>query len=306
VDVSKEHLDVAFSDGRELQVRNDPSGYQRLHELLSTAVPTLVVMEATGGLEQGLAAELGAAGIPLRIMNARHVRHFAKATGCLAKTDRIDARVLVQFAQALRPEPRAIQPEQLRALQALVGRRRQLLEMLMMERNRLRTAHPEVRRNVQGAVRWLEKQLKGVDEDIGKGLRECGVWRETVELLETVPGIAQLTSVKLVATLPELGTLNRRQISALAGVAPFNRDSGRWQGKRSIFGGRAMVREALYMAALVGSRHNPVLKVFYQRLRQAGKPAKVALVACMRKLLVILNTMVREHQSWSPRMASAT
>jgi transposase len=248
-------------------------------------------------LERALAAELSAAGIALRIVNARHVRHFAKASGSLAKTDRLDAQALVQFAQALRPEPRALQPEQMLALQALIGRRRQLLEMLTMEKNRLRTAHRDVQPDLRANIRWLEKRLKSADGEIGGALRECGVWREKVELLESVPGIARVTSVNLLATLPELGTLNRREISALAGVAPFNRDSGRWQGKRSIFG-------ALYMAALVGSRHNPVLRVFYQRLRQAGKPAKVALTACMRKLLVIINTMLKERQPWRTHLAS--
>lgn len=306
VDVSKEHLDVAFSDGRCLRVSNDEAGYTVLCERFAAEAPTLVVMEATGGLERALAAELSGAGIALRIVNARHVRHFAKATGSLAKTDRLDAQALVQFAQALRPEPRAMQPEQMLALQALIGRRRQLLEMLTMEKNRLRTAHRDVQPDLRANIRWLEKRLKSTDEDIGGALRECGVWREKVELLESVPGIARVTSVNLLATLPELGTLNRREISALAGVAPFNRDSGRWQGKRSIFGGRAAARSALYMAALVGSRHNPVLRVFYQRLRQAGKPAKVALTACMRKLLVIINTMLKERQPWHTPTASVT
>jgi len=258
-------------------------------------------MEATGGLERSIAAELSAAGIPLRIMNARHVRHFAKATGALAKTDRLDAQALVQFAQALRPEPRSIQPEHMQALQALIVRRRQLLEMLMMEKNRLHTAHRGVRADLRSSIRGLEKRLKGVDEDIDGALQGCGALREKIELLESVPGIARVTAVNLVATLPELGTLNRREISALAGVAPFNRDSGQSHGRRSIWGGRALARSALYMAALVGARHNPVLRTFYQRLRQAGKPSKVALVACMRKLLVILNTMLKQQRPWSPQ-----
>jgi transposase len=298
VDVSQGHLDVASSDGVVLRVTNDDQGIRTLRERFEQAVPMLVLMEATGGLERALAVELSAAQIPVRIINARHVRHFAKATGLLAKTDRLDAAMLVLFAQRMKPEPRPIVPEQTQALQALILRRRQLVEMLTMERNRARTAHRGVRKGVQANIRWLEKCLAEVDGDIDQALRECGVWREKVELLESVPGIARVISVSLLASLPELGHLNRRQISALAGVAPFNRDSGRWQGRRSIYGGRPLVRSALYMAALVGARHNPVLKVFYQRLRAAGKPAKVALTACMRKLLVILNTMIRNGQRW--------
>lgn len=301
IDVSKNVLDVAFSDGRVLQVSNDEAGFATLRQELAGKVPGLVLMEATGGLERSIAAELSAAGIPLRIMNARHVRHFAKATGALAKTDRLDAQALVQFAQALRPEPRSIQPEHMQALQALIVRRRQLLEMLMMEKNRWHTAHRGVRADLRSSIRGLEKRLKGVDEDIDGALQGCGALREKIELLESVPGIARVTAVNLVATLPELGTLNRREISALAGVAPFNRDSGQSHGRRSIWGGRALARSALYMAALVGARHNPVLRTFYQRLRQAGKPGKVALVACMRKLLVILNTMLKQQRPWSPQ-----
>ena len=306
VDVSKGHLDVALSDGTSVRVCNDEAGHQELVARFSATVPTLVLMEATGGLERALAAELSAAGVPLRIVNARHVRHFAKATGLLAKTDRLDAQALVRFAQTLKPEPRAIASEQTVALQALIVRRRQLVEMLGMERNRLRTAHHGVRKSLQTSIRWLEKRLAEVDEDIDGALRECGVWREKVELLESVPGIARVISVNLLAGLPELGELNRRQISALAGVAPFNRDSGRWQGRRSIYGGRPLVRSALYMAALVGARHNPVIKAFYQRLRRAGKPAKVALTACMRKLLVILNTMLKTGQPWAANLGVPT
>jgi transposase len=303
IDVSKARLDVAFSDGRRMELDNNEAGHEELCKQFAVEAPALVVMEATGGLERAVAAQLSAAGIALRIVNARHVRHFAKATGLLAKTDRLDAATLVRFAQALRLEPRALQPEQMLALQALIGRRGQLLEMLTMEKNRLRTAHRKVQPDLRATIRWIEKRLKATDADIDGALRESGVWREKIELLESVPGIARVTSVNLLATLPELGMLNRRQISALAGVAPFNRDSGRWRGKRSIFGGRAAARSALYMAALVGSRHNPVLREFYQRLQHAGKPKKVALVACMRKLLIIVNTMLRTHQSWNPATA---
>ena len=303
VDVSKGHLDVASSDGESFRVTNDESGHEQLVARFRVERPTLVLMEATGGLERALAVQLSAAGVALRIVNARHVRHFARATGLLAKTDRLDAQALVRFAQTLKPEPRSIEPEQTVALQALIGRRRQLVEMLSMERNRLRTAHRGVRPDLQASIRWLEKRLAGVDDDLDRVLRDCGVWREKVELLESVPGVGRVISVSLLASLPELGRLNRHQISALAGVAPFNRDSGRWQGRRSIYGGRPRVRSALYMAALVGARHNPVLRAFYQRLRTAGKPPKVALTACMRKLLVILNTMLKTGRPWRVNIA---
>jgi transposase len=301
IDVSKEQLDIALSDGRELQCPNDEAGHAVLCQILAVRPPRLIVMEATGGLERAIAVELAGRGLPIRIVNARMIRHFAKASGLLAKTDRIDAQVLVHFGQAMKLEAREPVNEQQMILQALIARRRQLLEMLTMERNRLPGTHKAVRPQIKRTIEWLEKQLATNDKDTDEALKTCGVWREKVELLESVPGIGRVISLNLLANLPELGTLNRRQISALAGVAPFNRDSGRMRGKRSVYGGRAAPRAALYMAALVGARHNPVLKIFYQRLRAAGKPGKVALVACMRKLLTILNVMLREGTSWHPQ-----
>jgi transposase len=305
IDVSKDRLDVALSDGREFQFSNEPGGHGQLREVLTGQRLQLIVMEASGGFERSAAAELAAAGLPLRIVNARQVRDFAKASGQRAKTDRLDAHVLVHFAQAMKLDPRELPSEELQVLQALIVRRRQLVEMLVMEKNRMHTAHKEIKRGLKQNIEFLEQQLRHTDQDLGSALRECGVWREKVELLESVPGIARLTALKLLASLPELGTLSRREISALAGVAPFNRDSGGWSGKRSVYGGRAAARGALYMAALVGTRFNPTLKVFYQRLRAAGKPAKVALVACMRKLLIIINTMIRHRQCWSPKLMEA-
>lgn len=302
IDVSQDRLDVAFSDGREVTVGNVEAGHRQLCELLNVQMPQLIVMEATGGYERMAATELAAHGLPVRIVNARQVRDFAKASGRLAKTDRLDAQMLVAFAKAMKLEPREMPSEELQALQALIQRRRQIVEMLVMEKNRLRTAHKGVKRDLKQSIEWLEARLKHTDQDLGSALRECGVWREKVELLETVPGIARVTALKLVTSLPELGSLNRREISALAGVAPFNRDSGRWSGKRSVYGGRAAARTALYMAALVGVRFNVTIKIFYQRLRKAGKPAKVALVACMRKLLTVINSMLRHRQSWDPRL----
>jgi transposase len=306
VDVSKEYLDVAWSEGVSVRVSNDAAGHAQLCEQLKPDSPSLIVMEATGGLERCLAVALAAEGLPVRVVNARLVRHFAKACGLLAKTDRIDAQVLMQFGQAMKPEAREPVSEGLHALQALVARRRQLVEMLVMERNRLSAAHKAVKPQVLRTVKWLEKQLARNETDTDDALRTYGVWREQVELLGSVPGIGRVISLNLTATLPELGTLNRRQISALVGVAPFNRDSGQLRGRRSIYGGRVATRGALYMAALVGARHNPVLKRFYQRLRAAGKPPKVALVACMRKLLTILNVMVRENKPWDPRLEAAS
>jgi len=303
IDVSKDRLDVAFGDGKEGQFSNDDAGHELLCSQLRDLHPQLIVMEATGGLERALAVAMAAQGLPLRIVNARLIRSFAKAAGLLAKTDRIDAQVLVRFGQAMKPEPRTPVDEQLHVLQALILRRRQLTEMLIMERNRLAQAHKAVRPSVQNSIRWLEKQLKCTDDDMDQALKQCGAWREKVELLQSVPGIARVIALNLVALVPELGQLNRRQIGALVGVVPFNRDSGQMRGRRSIWGGRAVPRSALYMAALVGVRHNSVLKAFYQRLKAAGKPSKVALVACMRKLLSILNVMVRENTRW--RIATA-
>lgn len=306
IDVSQDRLDVAVGEGSAVaSFANDDAGHAALCERLKQCSPQLVLMEATGGYERALAACLGSAGLPVRVINARHVRHFAKALGLLAKTDRLDAIALERFARQIKPEPRELQPEGVLALQAQIARRRQLIEMLTMERNRQRSAHRGVQRDLKANIQWLEKRLKAVDDDIDRSLRECGVWREKVELLESVPGVARVTSLGVLMALPELGRLNRREICALAGVAPFNRDSGKWQGRRSIYGGRAPARRALYMAALVAARWNPVIRAFYQRLRCAGKPAKVALVACMRKLLVILNTMIRERQKWSEQAVVA-
>lgn len=298
IDVSKDRLDVACGGGLEFSVDNDEAGHRALAERLLELQPTVVVMEATGGLERAVALHLTLSGVALRVINARQVRHFAKAAGLLAKTDALDARVLRAFAERMQPEPRELPCEAVQELQALTARRRQLIEMLIMERNRLRTAHVRVRRDLRDSIRSLERRLARADDEIGGALRGCGVWREKVELLESVPGVAQRTAVALLSSLPELGRLNRREISALAGVAPFNRDSGLRRGQRHIYGGRAPARRALYMAALVGARHNPVLRPYYQRLRQAGKPAKVALVACMRKLLIILNSMLKQQRTW--------
>ena len=305
IDVSKARLDVAELPGEACwSVPNDPSGIDALIQRLQARSPTLVVLEATGGLQMPAVAALELAGLPVAVINPRQAREFAKATGRLAKTDRIDALLLARFGQALRPEPRPLKPSQAQELEALLGRRRQLLAMLTAERNRLERAPACLRKNLQAHIRWLEKRLKDLDTDLSKTVKATPAWRERDELLRSVPGVGPVLALSLLAQLPELGTLNRRQIAALAGVAPFNGDSGTYRGTRHIWGGRASVRAVLYMSTLAAVRCNPILRAFYQRLRGAGKAPKVALTAGMRKLLTILNAMVRTGTPWQEKSAS--
>jgi transposase len=244
-------------------------------------------------------AALAAGGLPVVVSNPRQIRSFARALGILAKTDRIDAQVIARFAESVKPEVRELKSEDLRELEALVARRRQLLEMLTAERNRLSQArHVSVKRDLKTTIAWLERRLDGIDSDLGRRIRASSVWREKEDLMRSVPGIGPVSTRTLISGLPELGTLNRHRISALVGVCPFNCDSGTLRGKRHIWGGRAAIRSVLYMAAVTASRCNPVIRVFYQRLVQTGKPKKVALVACMRKLLTILNPILRDHKPW--------
>jgi transposase len=305
IDVAKAHLDVAIRPTGEAQ----RFAVERLEELVAFVAKTkaqLVVMEATGGMEAPIAAALAAASVPVAIVNPRQVRDFAKALGKLAKTDTIDAGVLAHFAEAIRPTPRPLRDEQTQELEALVMRRRQLTEMLVAEQCRLSaTRSKSMQKSLKLHIDWLKKQLKDVDKDITKAVRESAIWNEKAELLQSVPGVGRVLSSTVIATLPELGTLDRKQIAALVGVAPFNRDSGNQKGKRSIWGGRAPVRAVLYMAALVATKHNPTIKAFYQRLLIAGKTKKVAIVACMRKLLVILNSMLRTGRTWQVQAAVA-
>lgn len=257
------------------------------------------MLEATGGFEHVIVAAVASAGLPVVVANPRQVRDFGRAIGQLAKTDRIDAALLALFAERVRPEPRPLPDAAAQALEAVLTRRRQLLEMLTAERNRLGFARaPQIRRGIQQHIRWLERQLVDVDRDLAHAIQASPVWRATEDLLRSVPGIGPIVSRTLIGELPELGRLSRKQIAALVGVAPLARDSGTLRGKRLIWGGRAAVRAVLYMGALVATRHNPVIRAFYQKLRTAGKPAKVALTACMRKLLVILNAMVRTETPW--------
>jgi transposase len=299
IDVARDNLEVASRpSGEQWQVANDPAGIAALVLRLRTLRPTLIVLEATGGLELPVLAALGSAGVPVVAVNPRQVRDFAKAIGKLAKTDAIDARVLAHFADGVRPTVRPLPDAATQALGALVTRRRQLVEMLTAEENRRKTAPTPIRADIQAHILWLRERLKGVDKELSQAVRSSPLWREQEDLLRSVPGVGPVVSVTLLADLPELGTLDRKQVAALVGLAPLNRDSGTLRGKRTIWGGRATVRAALYMAALVGSRCNPVLRALYTRLLAAGKTKKVALTACMRKLLTILNALLKARTRW--------
>jgi transposase len=304
IDVSKEQLDVAVgSDGPEVSFANEENGIANLVAELRARNGALVVLEATGGFELPLAAALAAAHLPVAIVNPRQVREFARATGQLAKTDRIDARVLALFAERIRPEPRTLPSEATRLLDALLSRRRQLLDMLTAEHNRLGFAPKALHQGITKHIRWLQRELEAVDRDTAKSIQASPLWRAQDDLLRSIPSIGPVTSRTMIGTLPELGTLNRRQIAKLVGLAPFAQDSGKMRGKRRIGGGRGDVRKALYMSTLVATRHNPIIRVFYQRLLAAGKPKKVALTACMRKLLTILNAVVRTESYSHPQQA---
>lgn len=299
IDVAKDWLDVAQRPGGEAwRVSSDETGIATLVKRLKGLGPALVLLEATGGLEIPAVAALAAAGLPAVVVNPRQVREFARATGRLAKTDAIDAQVLAQFGEAVQPEVRPLPDTATRELAGLVARRRQLIEMLTAEKNRLRVATRKVRLNIEAHIRWLERELLDLDGGLGDVIRSSAVWRERDNLLRSVPGVGPVLSSVLLADLPELGRLNRKEIAALVGVAPLNRDSGQFRGRRQVWGGRSQVRATLYMAALVASRYNPAIKSFYQRLLSTGKPKKVALTACMRKLLTILNAMTRAQTSW--------
>ena len=299
IDVSKARLDAAVRpSGERWSVANEEAGVGQLVEYLRKLSPNLVVLEATGGLQDLVVAALAEARLPVVVVNPRQVRDFAKAAGRLAKTDALDASVLAHFAEAIRPEVRPIAEEQAQNLSALLTRRRQVVQMLVAERNRLITARPPVKERLRTHIAYLQQELKDLDDELGERIRQSPLWRELDQLLRGVPGVGPVLSLTLLAELPELGTLNRHKIAALVGVAPFNDDSGKHQGKRVIWGGRADVRAALYMGTLSASRHNPVISPVYGRMCSAGKEKKVALVACMRKLLTILNSMAKHNAPW--------
>jgi transposase len=300
IDVSQSRLDIAVLPQPESwSVAYDEANLRALVARLAALSPPLLVVEATGAMERALGAALGAASLPVVVVNPRQVRDFAKATGQLAKTDQIDARMLALFAERLRPEVRPLSDAQSQALDALVLRRRQIVDMLTQEKNRLLQAHtPRVQRDLKEHIRFLERRLERAEDDLQEAIEQSPLWRVRDELLRSVPGVGPVLSRTLLAELPELGTLSHREISKLVGVAPLNRDSGTLRGRRRIWGGRASVRCALYMAAFSATRHNPVIRATYQRLRAAGKAHKVALVACMRKLLITLNAIVRSGTPW--------
>jgi transposase len=306
IDVAKAQLEFACRPSGETgTVANDDEGIRTLVDRGQALSPTLIVLEATGGYETAVVAALAAAGLPVVVANPRQVRDFAKAMGQLAKTDALDAQVLALFAERVQPAPRPLPDDALQALDALLTRRRQLVEMLTAERNRLFVARPPVRRDLQQHIRFLERRLREADDDLHTAVKASPAWRVKDDLLQSVPGVGRVVSLTLLAELPELGRLSHKEIAALVGVAPLNRDSGTLRGKRLVYGGRAPVRAVLYMAALVASKCNPVIRAFYQRLRAAGKPAKVALTACMRKLLIILNAIARSEAPWQPERTLA-
>ena len=300
IDIAKEHLDVHVRPSdRVFRVAHDEAGLAALGEQLSAAAPTLIVVEATGGYEIDVVAALAAAGLPVVVVNPRQIRAYARATGQLAKTDVIDARLIAAFAERVRPAVRPLPDAQTRALEEAVTRRRQLVEMLKAETNRRRLVRdPRIQRRVDAHIVWLKQAVKDLDDDLQATIRSSPLWRETDDLLRSTPGIGPVTAFTMLAELPELGRLSRHKIAALVGVAPMNRDSGEFRGRRMVTGGRTSVRAVLYMATVSAIRGNPVIKAFYERLRRNGRPPKVALTAAMRKLLTILNAMARDHRAW--------
>jgi transposase len=301
IDVSKNKLDSFVSTtGQVEQFFNTQEDIQRLAKHLKAQEPVLVVLEATGGYERLAAAELFTAGLPVVVVNPRQVRDFAKATGRLAKTDALDAQVIAEFAQAVKPEIREMPDEHARELADLLTRRRQLIDMIVAEESRLKQAvFKALRRDIKAHITWLQKRLKSTDDDLHEAIKSSPVWKANYDLLCEVAGVGNVLALSLLAMVPELGRVNRKQVAALVGVAPFNCDSGEYKGRRRIWGGRAEVRSVLYMAVLSSKTHNPVIARFYNHLLAAGKTKKVALVACMRKLLTILNAMVRDQKHFA-------
>ena len=303
IDVSKGRLDVAIGEQGEFwNVANDEKGIAKLVERMKEVRPELIVLESTGGLELPVMGELYACKIPVALVNPGRVREFARSIGLLAKTDKLDARLLARFAEAVKPPVTHLPDEQEQHLIALVTRRRQLIEMLVAEKNRLNTVRLSLRENLEEHITWLHKALKGLDQEIQEFIHQSPAWNDKQDLLQSVPGVGPVTASTLLAELPELGKLDRKKIAALVGVAPFNDDSGHRRGKRRVKGGRSSVRNVLYMAALSTSRFNPILRPFYERMLQRGKEKKVALTACMRKLLTFLNAILRDQKRWNPSL----
>ena len=304
IDVSKAWLDVAVHEKEEaFRASNEDAGIAGLVKRVRKLKPALIVLEPTGGFEMLVVAELAHAGLPVVVVNAKRIRDFARATGHLAKTDKLDAKVLAHFAAAVRPPLRSLPSEEEQQLTSLLTRRRQVIDMLTMEKNRLVTVRAKMRLEIEAHIQWLASSLKELDKEIEEFLEGTSVWKEKDALLQSVPGVGPVTSATMLGMLPELGQLNRQEIAALVGVAPVNKDSGKKQGKRRVYGGRADVRSVLYMAALAATKFNPVIREFYERLIRQGKEKKVALTACMRKLLVILNAIMHTNQPWRTQAA---
>lgn len=299
VDVSKDTLDVAVRPpGEEMSFANTEDGVSAMRDFIQSFSPRLIVLEATGGWEAVGVSVLAAKGLPVVVVNPRQVRNFAKAMGLLAKTDKIDARTIARFAEAVKPEVRPLKGEEAQRLEAFLARRRQLLQMSTAEKNRLVLASRWTKKDIQAHIEWLDKGLDKVNRELQKLIRKSPLWRERDEILQSVKGVGPTLSVTLLSDLPELGTLHRKKIAALVGIAPLNRDSGKYRGRRAIWGGRSQVRIVLYMAARAAIRFNPVIRAFAERLKKAGKPYKVVVTACMRKLLTILNAMVKNGTRW--------
>ena len=303
IDVSGNWLDLGTSGGRRIRFRQSEEGICRLTEELLSIAPQLIVLEATGGLERSAAQALVTAGLSVAVVNPRQVRDFARATGRLAKTDRIDAFVLARFAEAVKPPIRALSDGPAQELKELRARRRQLVEMIVKEKNRLHRASPQLREDIEEHLKWLKGKVNEVAERLARLIASEPGWQRKVELLCSVPGVGETTATALVAELTELGAANRRQIASLVGLAPHNRDSGNFTGKRIVWGGRASVRSVLYVSTLVATRYNPVIRNLYLRLQAAGKPKKLALIACARKLLTILNSIIKTDSAWLPNVA---
>ena len=305
IDVSKSQLDIAVRpDNKRWSASNAEADIAKVVESLKELSPQVIVIEATGGMEMPLVSALSQAHLPVVVVNPRQVRDFAKAVGRMAKTDRIDSEILAHFGEAVKPDVRLLKDEETQMLTALVTRRRQVVEMLTAEKNRLGISPKVVHKDIQKHIDWLQTRLEDSDRHLDSAIRKSPVWREKDDLLRSVPGVGQVLSVSMITGLPELGTLSRRQIAALVGVAPLNRDSGLFRGKRTVWGGRAHLRAVLYMATLSASRFNPVISSFYRRLVEAGKKPKVALTACMRKLLGILNAIIKNRIPWQANHAT--
>ncbi len=304
IDVCQEYLDIYVRPlGNLFQITNDEVGINKLVKILKNIQPELMVLEATGGMEINATIKLTQAGLAVAVINPRQARDFAKATGQLAKTDAIDARLLAHLADAIRPEVRQISDKSSRQLEDLVARRRQLSDMITAEKNRRRGKTNSVQVDIDEHIEWLKKRLQEIESQIKSAIAKSKNWRQKMDLLTSVPGVGEVVAVTLITSLPELGTISHKSISYLVGVAPLNKDSGKSRGKRKIWGGRAKIRCVLYMATLVAVRFNPVIKAFYERLVSKGKLKKVALTACMHKLLIVLNAMMKNNQAWKSQIA---